>query len=403
VGQGRVPPVPCTAPAGSSAPLWTPTFVLACLTNFVSWAAGYLLFSTVALYAVQLGAPVSHVGWFSAISTFGGLAAQLAAGRWLRHQHRTALLRRATVVLIVTPILPLVVPTAPALLAFCLIYGAGYGMLQSVTVVLATEAAPPARRGQAIGIYGTFTTLAVLISPPTGVLLLQRVGGAAVFAAMLLLGVVTLMLALRTQEPARAREPATFERRRLHPLVYFAALTLMGMTATWGTLLTFLPVYALDLGLTNPGLYFSVQAAGVLTLRMLSGRLSDRFGRLQVLVPGTLLVALGVWGLALHPAVPSLLLLALLYGFGYATIHPASLALAADVSTGSTRSTALVLVGSTFGVGVAAGAVLMGFVLGRSSYETMFLVAGLLPVLATGALVWQWRAHGRKRALASTS
>jgi MFS family permease len=98
-----------------------------------------------------------------------------------------------------------------------------------------------------------------------------------------------------------------------------------------------------------------------------------------------------------------LLLLALLYGLGYATIHPASLALAADVSTASRRSTALVLVGSTFGVGVAVGAVLMGVVLGHSSYETMFLVAGLLPVLATSALVWQWIAHGGKRRLTPSS
>jgi MFS family permease len=174
---------------------------------------------------------------------------------------------------------------------------------------------------------------------------------------------------------------------------------MFGMTATWGAVLAFLPLYALGLGLANPGLYFTVQAVGVLTLRMAAGGLSDRFGRVQVLLPALLLVTLGVAGLALHPAVPLLLLLALVYGVGYSAIHPTTIAVADDVSTNATRGMALGLVGGMFSIGVGAGAASMGYVLQRTSYETMFLTASVIPLLAGAVFVWCWQRSQRPAAV----
>src|SRR5581483_11885786 len=101
-------------------------------------------------------------------------------------------------------------------------------------------------------------------------------GGAALFALTLTLCLVTAVITLAVPIPAAQRSTATGPHARLHPLVYFAALALFGMTATWGTVVAFLPLYAPTLGLANPGWYFSVQAVGVLLLRAATGCLSDR-------------------------------------------------------------------------------------------------------------------------------
>jgi MFS family permease len=230
------------------------------------------------------------------------------------------------------------------------------------------------------------------------VALLQQLGGAAVFGLTLALALVALSCALLLREPPRHVVRAGEGSLRLHPLVWAAAFAMFGLTATWGAVLAFLPLYALGLGLANPGLYFTVQAVGVLTLRMAAGGLSDRFGRLQVLLPALLLVSLGVAGLALHPGVPLLLLLALVYGVGYSAIHPTSIAVADDVSTNATRGVALGLVGGMFSIGVGAGAASMGYVLQRTSYETMFLTASLMPLLAGAVFVWTWQRSRRSTA-----
>jgi len=372
-------------------------FALACLVNFVAWTAGYVLLGTLALYAVGLGVPEAQVGWYPACCSAFGLIGQLTAGRWQRSAWRVWLWRLPPLVMAAASLLGVLAPSAVALFLVCALFGGSYGALQNTALVVATEAAPAARRGQAVGLYGTFTTLAVMVGPPLGVAVLHRGGGGALFALALALSLTTAAITVAVPLPAAPRSAASAVATRLHPLVYFAAIALLGMTATWGTVVAFLPLYAPTLGLDNPGWYFTVQAAGVLLLRTATGRLSDRFGRVQVLVPASVLVAVGVWGLALHPAVPWLLTLALLYGLGYSAIHPTTMALADDVSDPATRGPAFAVVGAAFSVGAGLGALAMGGVLARSSFETMFLAAGFVPLAATGLCVWRWLAYPELR------
>ena len=365
-------------------------FALACSVNFVAWTAGYLLLGTLALYAVSLGVPDAQVGWYPACCSVFGLIGQLTSGRFQASRRRVWFWRGPPVVMATASLVGVLFASPAALFAVCGLFGLSYGALQTTALVVATEAAPPARRGQAVGMYGTFTTLGVLIGPPLGVGVLQQGGGMALFALTFVLGLATLAITVALPLPAARRAPAGAPRERLHPLVYFAAVALFGMTATWGTILAFVPLYAPTLGLENPGWYFSAQAVGVLLLRAATGRLSDRFGRIQVLVPATLLVAVGVSGLALHPAVPLLLALALCHGLGYSAIHPTTMALADDVSTPATRGPAFAVVGAAFSVGSGTGALAMGYVLAHSSFETTFLVAGVIPLVATGLCAWRW-------------
>jgi len=83
---------------------------------------------------------------------------------------------------------------------------------------------------------------------------------------------------------------------------------------------------------------------------------------------------------------------------GYSAIHPTTIAVADDVSTNATRGMALGLVGGMFSIGVGAGAASMGYVLQRTSYETMFLTASVIPLLAGVVFVWSWQRSQRPAA-----
>jgi MFS family permease len=395
------PPSARSAPGESG---WSGrAFALACVVNFAAWTAGYVLLGTLALYAVGLGVPEAQVGWYPACCSVFGLLGQLTSGRYQASARRLWFWRGPPLVMAGASLVGAAVASPAALFVVCGLFGLSYGALQTTALVVATEAAPPARRGQAVGMYGTFTTLGVLIGPPLGVAVLQHGGGTALFALAFALGLVTVAITLGVPLPAARRAAAGATRAPLHPLVYFAAVALFGMTATWGTIVAFVPLYAPTLGLENPGWYFSVQAVGVLLLRAATGRLSDRLGRIQVLVPATVLVAVGVWGLALHPSVPMLLALALCYGLGYSAIHPTTMALADDVSTPANRGPAFAVVGAAFSVGSGTGALTMGYVLAHSSFETTFLVAGVVPLVATGLCVWRWWTYPAWRRRASGS
>jgi hypothetical protein len=93
-----------------------------------------------------------------------------------------------------------------------------------------------------VGLYGSFTTLGVMIGPPAGVALLQQSGSTAVFTLTLVTALASLSGALLLREPPRVRATAERGAARLHPLVYAAAIATFGLTMTWGSLVTFLPL-----------------------------------------------------------------------------------------------------------------------------------------------------------------
>src|SRR3954465_7661455 len=207
------------------------------------------------LNAVSLGVPEERVGWYPACSSVFALVSQLVTGRLLVGRARTPVMRAGALVVAIASLLGVVALSAPMLFAVVALFATGYGILQSGAILLVTEAAPAGRRGQAVGLYGSFTTMGVLIGPALGVALLQHQGGEAVFGLTLLLALAALACALLLRAPPRRRGGVGGGGRRLRPLVRAAALGMFGMTAAWGAVLAFLPLYALGPGLAKPGLY----------------------------------------------------------------------------------------------------------------------------------------------------
>ena len=97
-----------------------------------------------------------------------------------------------------------------------------------------------------------------------------------------------------------------------------------------GVVLSYIAVFANAEGLGNPGLFFLPYSLTLIVVRMLAGRLSDRYGRLTVLLPAVLafIAALIVIASAHHVVV--LLLGSLLLGCGFGIAHPTLLAMAVD-------------------------------------------------------------------------
>ena len=88
------------------------------------------------------------------------------------------------------------------------------------------------------------------------------------------------------------------------------------MTVTFGAVVSFLPLFVKDANLGNPGIYFSVYSIVVVVSRPFAGRLSDRFGRAAVIVPGLVCLAVSMSTLAFAASLPVLLMAAALQGLG---------------------------------------------------------------------------------------
>lgn len=377
---------------GSAARLFSPDYTRICLANFCFWAGIYCFLGSFPLYVLQLGGAAAEAGLAIGAVPLTSFITQALFGRTIARRSPRKVLLAATIVL---PVGAVVAATASApwvLVCASCILGIGYTSFQTAATTLASNVTPPARRGEALGVYGSFTTVSLAVGPALGIALLESVGPWALCLGGALLGVLSMSVGAGVRADAQTHPPTSIERRRLDPIIYFSMAVNAGLTFTHGTLIAFLPLYARSIGMDNPGLFYTVFALAAVGIRAWAGRLSDLVGRLQVLIPATGLLAAALWGIALGPSVPALLGLAVVYAIGYASLHPTNLAFAVDRASVADRPLALGIVNTGFALGMGVGAIAMGPVLAATSFTATFTLAGLVPLATTGAFLWRYAA-----------
>lgn len=134
----------------------------------------------------------------------------------------------------------------------------------------------------------------------------------------------------------------------------------------------------------NAGALFLLLSFGILAGSVVFGPTVDRYGYKGMLLMATVLIILGIEGIALAGSLGLLRASVLLIGFGGGVINGGTNALVADISAEG-RSAGLSLLGIFFGVGAVGVPFTLGMLLGRFSYSV--LLAGI-GVLVLGPLVY---------------
>nr|WP_024276930.1 MFS transporter [Xanthobacter sp. 126] len=119
---------------------------------------------------------------------------------------------------------------------------------------------------------------------------------------------------------------------------------------------------------------------------MAAGALADQFGRRRLFMMGIIAFAVLSLGLSLAPSILVLDLLRGGQGFAAAAALAGGMAALAQEFEGHARTRAFSFLGTTFGVGLAFGPLLAGFLIGISGWRAIFLsgtLIGALSVLLT--------------------
>ena len=140
----------------------------------------------------------------------------------------------------------------------------------------------------------------------------------------------------------------------------------------WGALTAFFPLYALQQGVANPGLFFAAMALTLIFGRALGGRKLDLYRREKVIFPCLIAQIVAMTILVFSTTLPMFIVVAVVWGIGNAFFYPTLVAYTIDLA-GSSRGPAIgtYLALSDFGAGM--GSVIMGIVLQLSNYQAMFL------------------------------
>ncbi|MNK30104.1 Inner membrane transport protein YajR [compost metagenome] len=376
--DGASPP----APGGDLPPLYTRDFLLASVAAFTGFGSMYLLLASLPLYVLALGGKTADVGLVMAIYTLAAVVARPLMGRALSGGRKPMMIAGALGMAgsIALYLLPLGLAGFFGVRA---LHGLVWAAWSTAAATYVTDIAPPQRRGEAMGAYGISFNLAMVVAPGIGLAVAQA-SWPMLFGITAALALVTAGLCALLPEPPRHAAPGRV------PLISREALlpsSIMALFAlSYGGLVSFVPLFAPERALPGAGWFFATYAIALMVSRQAAGKLSDRFGRTLMVLPGLLAAAGSLFWLSTTHSSLGFLGSAALYGLAFAMIQPALMAMAIDRAGSESpghRGAAMATFSLAMDLGIGLGSFGLGLVAAASGIPGMF---GLSAVLCLGAI-----------------
>jgi len=385
--------------------IWTRSFVLLCLAQFLSYAHHTLLTPTLPLYVTHLGGTPFLVGIILAVFCATSVVVRPTIGYWADAWSYAGILSLGSLLLGLSVLLYLL-PLAAALIVSNAFRGIGWAGLNTGGYSLLAVGAPDKRRGEASGYYSSFQSCAHVLFPAVALWLLKASWGGfqiviLLSAALALAGsALALLLKGPQRAPALARPPAAGEGRpKVSALVdrnvLVAAALLLCIYLTLPATTSFLVLYAEEIGVGGMGWYFVASGVTHVLARPLLGRLSDRIGRGYSISTAFFLELAGLILLLVAADLTVFVAGGVLYAAGTALGTSSTMAMAIAVAEPERRGVAMATFSTAYPLSVGLGAILTGAVVEIAGFTWMFMSAILMWVAGFAVMVLYWSTLNR--------
>jgi len=371
----------------------SPAFRLVLVLTVLGIGGHALLLPVLPLWVSSGGAGEFGAGSTTGVFMAATVATQLAVPWLIRRCGYRVVFGGGLVLLGVPTPLLLLTAALPPVLALSAVRGIGFGLLTVAGSALVAELVPPAEHGRASSRYGYAIGIPLLALLPLGVATVDLVGFTGVFLAAALaplLGALVVPFLRIPPSPPPTREPPTLGARvepvgETRPFVRAGVGPMAAMLAgsvAQGGLVTFLPLVAPEADVAVPLALF-VAALGGVVGRGVAGPLVDRRGPGRLLVPGGLLVAVGMGVAVLAVGLSPWLFVpgALAVGFGFGLVQNDSLVSLFAAAGPARYGTASAAWNIGFDAGTGAGATGLGAIAQPFGFRAAFATAAVLAVV----------------------
>lgn len=376
--------------------LWTKNFVLIIITNLITFFGFQMLTPTLPLYVEKLGGSQTEAGFVIGIFAISAVVIRPIAGRGLDLYGRKGIFIIGLGVFLISALAYNWVPTVLSLLILRFIHGFGWGASSTAAGTIASDIIPRKRLAEGMGYFGIAGDIAMAVGPALGLFLTSSRGFPTLFfssaAAILIAMVLAFLITLRPDNPVAGEvnhgvRPAYFEKTAFRP-----SLVMFFVTMTFGAIVSFLALYASQLGISNVGLFFTLYALALMISRPLFGRLADKRDNDIIIVSGMLAIFAALIILSQARAVghpyQMLLLAAVVYGLGFGAVQPSLQAMAVRNISFNRRGAANATFFSAFDLGIGLGSALWGVIAEQSGYNVMYFAASFSALCALGCYMF---------------
>ncbi len=264
------------------------------------------------------------------------------------------------------------------------IHGVIWGVATTTGSTLIVDIIPAERRGEGIGLYGIAMTIPMAIGPFIGIELSKDSDYTLMFYSAGVLAFAGFLLTMLIRYPKiTAGAHHLFSWRNLFEKTALpVTFNLLLINISYGGLVSFISLYAINTGIGNTGLFFIVFACGITLSRIYMGKFFDRNGPKMLAVAGILLLVTGHAILGLLLNIYGFMAAATLLGLGSGIVFPTFQAMVNNLVPPQRRGAANSTLFSGLDMGIGLGMLFTGILALRIGLPATYLIYGVLNIAA---------------------
>lgn len=367
--------------------IWTKSFISLSLTQFLLFTVFYSLLTTLPIFViVDLTESEAKAGLVVTYMLLTAILIRPFSAKIIDKFGKKRVLFVTVLAYLLTTFSYIFIQEFISLSIIRLIHGLSFGIVTTVTGAIVTDIIPVSKRGEGMGYFAMSNNIAIVIGPFIGLLLIQYTSFRILFifsTLLMILAVIftTLIDANKLAQPTKTNAPL-----KLADLIDKNALPVSLISAlvgiSYGSLFSFVPVFAESISLEHISSYFFLVYAFVMIVsRPYLGRLFDQKGPKIVLIPSLAIFAIGLMILSTTKTAVVFLLAAALIGLGYGTILPGFQTVAVQRAGIERSSQAFSTFFTFYDIGIGIGAFIWGVISAYYSFQIMYMLSGLLMVV----------------------
>ncbi len=248
-----------------------------------------------------------------------------------------------------------------------LLHGFSTGFKPTGTSAYVADIVPMNRRGEAMGILGVFGSLGIAAGPAVGGFVAHLYSIDIMFYTSSFSAILSVIILMGMKETLPDKQKFKWHQLYMkrgdlfEPRVKPPSIIMFLSAYSFGVVLTIIPDFSDYLGVANRGYFFASFTAASILVRVVAGKISDKYGRTTILRYSTLtvMVAMVLVGTSQTPFM--FLIFAALLGIAAGMNSPTIFAWTIDLSDPLRRAKAMATMYIAMEVGIGLGALITGF------------------------------------------
>jgi len=272
------------------------------------------------------------------------------------------------------------------------INGFGFSAVTTSTAALAMDWIPANSKGEGVGYFGLFMSLAMVVGPALGIYLTNNYDYDVLIIVASVFAILSIIFSFFTSEkiitkPKDLNIKAVkgldqYIEKKALPICIVAFL----LAFAYSSIIAYIAMYFSEIGQAKYSMYFFICLAVVIIItRPKIGKIYDNKGPNFLIYPGLICLTIGLIIVAFSET-PSLALLAgAIIGLGYGAVFPALQTLSISAASTTRAGTASANFFLLYDIGIGLGSFIFGLFSANFGFKYTYVLAALVAILCLTA------------------